>query len=330
MREEITALQTFKSKHGPALSRLSDSLLKLASGAVIGSVVTAGLYTGAIEPAKFFKTPGVGHGEIIKAATSPVIKTDGDLNYAVEAPLVQPETANTDDLLKSKPSARMKLDIDLDPVEPKRQETFLLDSTTMNLADSVNDRANDELDAINVIRKAIEEGEGFADPMIKGSAKADAIAAALDLALVPKDMNAAQYDNHIFRIASGLPKTLVFNEIVETLNWKRQTVRDAIDVTNQLADAIRVEDPGKVYMFMDKLTEIMDNYEVATKMERAADAVVDKLESQSSSDLSEQEGSLEVPTYRDVKADAMERLRDHFGTTVSKPAASISATSLSL
>jgi hypothetical protein len=194
----------------------------------------------------------------------------------------------------------------------------------MTLADAVNDRANDELDAINIIRKAIDEADGFADPMIKGSAKADAIAAALDMALVSKDINAAQYDNHVFRIASGLPKTLVFNEIVETLNWKRQTVRNAIDVTNQLADAMRAEDPGQIYMFVDKLSEIMDNYEVATKIERAADAMADKLESQSSAAPSQQEGSLVVPTYRDVKANLVEKLRDHFGQAGSKPTISLS------
>jgi hypothetical protein len=324
MREEVTELQKFKSKHGQALSQLSNTLLKLTSGAILGSVFTAGVYTGAIEPAKFFKTPAIGQGEMVKAAVGPIIKTDGDLNYAIEAPLVQPHTASTGDLLKSKPSARMKLDLDLDPVEPAHEQVFLLDSTTMTLADAVNDRANDELAAINVIRKAIEEADGFADPMIKGSAKADAIAAALDMALVAKDMNAAQYDNHVFRIASGLPKTLVFNDIVETLNWKRQTVRNAIDITNQLADAMRAEDDGKIYMFVDKLTEIMDNYEVATKIERAADAIAEKLESQSSAAPSTQEGSLEVPTYRDVKSDPMEKLRDHFGTATAKPARSMS------
>ncbi|MBY3433449.1 hypothetical protein HFN89_04745 [Rhizobium laguerreae] len=313
MREQVTELQKLKLKHGETLSRLTNGLVKYATGAIVGSVVTAGFYSGAIDPAKFLMTPAIGQGEIIKVNTA--IGEDPSAG-----PLIKSRTSDANDLTRPTPISGkrpLKLDLDLDSALPE-QKVFLLDASTMELADAVNDRANDELNAINVIRKAIDEADGFSDPMIKGSAKADAIVDALDLARVSKNMEAAAYDDHVFKIASGLPRTFLFNEIVETLNWKRQTVRNAIDVTTQLADAMRAENDASTLVLLVKLTGIMDNYEMATKIERTADALTKELESQSSDAPAPQDGTA-VPGLRGASADPMEKLKGHFGTAVAAP-----------
>lgn len=301
----MTALDGLKQRHGGAFSRFTASLGRVVGGAIIGSVVTAGLYTGAIEPSKFLTTPAIGQGEIVKANTA---NTDDLLKKPTTT-----EASSLDDLfgdLPVKGKVRPKK-LDIDPDLFEEEKVFLVDASNMVLADSINDRANDELDAINVIRKAVEQGEGFQDDSIKGEVKADAIIAALDLAKVAKDMDTVAYDNHVFKLSSALPRSVVFTEIVETLNWKRKTVRNAVDVTTQLADAIRSEDTEASMLLMESLTEIMDNYEMATTIEKTAEKLAEGLESPTAEQSPSLDAGALAPSLRNTSG-PMDSLRDHF------------------
>ncbi|MCS4089490.1 hypothetical protein [Rhizobium sp. BK176] len=332
MREEVTALQTFKSKHGPALSKFTNGLMRFTSGAILGSVVTAGVYTGAIEPAKFFKHPAIGQGEIVKAAVAPTIQTDGNLNFFGGEPPVQPQTANTDEIPKTGAAAtaksKMKLDLDLDPAspfaeQPKRQ-VLELDPYTEETFDLINTRANDELDGIAAILKTVDENERFSDDTIKGSAKSEAVLAMLDLARVAKNPGVAQYDDHVFKVAKGLPNTTTFNDIVETLNWKRETVRNAIDLTTKMAWAMSRDDAETADVLIAELSDLMDKYEMATTVEKATEKLVDALSNSVEDNTPKSlEPSLGVPDARDVSAGPLDRLRGHVGSTPSRSSVSL-------
>ncbi|MCV9965065.1 hypothetical protein OIU34_24515 [Pararhizobium sp. BT-229] len=313
----MTALDGLKQRHGGAFSRLTADLGRIVGGALVGSVVTAGVYTGAIQPSKFVDMVPFGKGAVVSSLTvSTAVRDNGAAVLGVSGELPK--------LSDGRPK---KLDIDQDLFE--EEKVLFVDASTLILADSINDRANDELDAINLIRKAIDEGEGFQDDRIKGEVKADAIIEALSLARVAKDMDAVAYDNHVFKLASGLPRTVVFTEIVETLNWKRQTVRNAVDITTQLADAIRTEDAEAGVLLMQNLTEIMANYEMATTIEKTAEKLAEELESQTGDSAPSLGGSiLSVPSLRDAAA-PLENLRNHFDS-VSSPAKAIAAKGVSL
>lgn len=310
----MTALDGLKQRHGGAFPRFTAGLGRIVGGAIIGSVVTAGLYTGAIEPSKFLTTPAIGQGEIVKANTA---NTDDLLKKPTTT-----EASSLDDLfgdLPVKGKVRPKK-LDIEPDLFEEEKVFLVDASNMVLADSINDRANDELDAINVIRKAVEQGEGFQDDSIKGEVKADAIIAALDLAKVAKDMDTVAYDNHVFKLSSALPRSVVFTEIVETLNWKRKTVRNAVDVTTQLADAIRSEDTEASMLLMESLTEIMDNYEMATTIEKTAEKLAEGLESPTAEPSPSLDAGALAPSLRNTSG-PMDSLRDHLtrqGSVVSR------------
>lgn len=313
----MTALGKLKQRQGSAFSQITSGLVRIMGGAIIGSVVTAGVYTGAIQPSKFIDMVPFGTGEVGSGLTvSTAIRDDGSAVLGVSGELPK--------LSDKRPK---KLDIDQDLFE--EEKVFFVDASTMILADSINDRANDELDAINLIRKAVEEGEAFQDDRIKGEAKADAILDALNFARVAKDMDAVAYDNHVFELASGLPRTVVFTEIVETLNWKRQTVRNAVDVTTQLAEAIRTEDADAGILLMQNLTEIMANYELATTIEKTAEKLAEELENQTGDTGSSLGGSiLSAPSLRDAAA-PLENLRNHFDS-VSSPAKAMATKGMSL
>lgn len=302
----MTALDGLKQRHGGAFPRFTAGLGRIVGGAIIGSVVTAGLYTGAIEPSKFLTTPVIGQGEIVKAHSA---STDDLLKKPSSK---SAEASSLDDLLGALPEkGKVKpKKFDLDPDLFEEEKVFLVDASTMLLTDSINDRANDELDAINVIRKAIEQGEGFQDDSIKGEVKADAIIAALDLAKVAKDMDTVAYDNHVFKLSSALPSSVVFTEIVETLNWKRKTVRNAVDVTIQLADAIRSEDAEASMSLIESLTEIMDNYELATTIERTAEKLAEGLERPTAEPSPSLDAGALAPSLRNTSG-PIDSLRDH-------------------
>ena len=302
----MTALDKLKHRHGSAFSQFTSGLVRTVGGAIIGSVVTAGLYTGAIQPSKFIDMVPFSKGKAVSGLTvSTASRDDGAAVLGVSGELPK--------LSDRRPK---KLDIDQDLFA--EEKVLFVDASTMILADSINDRANDELDAINLIRKAVDEGEAFRDDRIKGEAKADAILDALNLARVAKDMDTVAYDDHVFKIASGLPRTVIFTEIVETLNWKRQTVRNAMDVTTQLADAIRTEDAETGVVLMQELTEIMANYEMATTIEKAAEKLAKELENQTGDAGPSLGGSiLSVPSLREAAA-PLENLRNHFDS-VSSP-----------
>ncbi|MCZ7861271.1 hypothetical protein O9X98_07595 [Agrobacterium salinitolerans] len=313
----MTALDKLKQKHSSAFSQFTSNLARTVGGAILGSVVTAGVYTGAIQPSKFMDMMPFGKGEVVNGLTvSTAIKDNGAAVLGVAGDL-------------PKPSDGRPKKIDLGPDFFEEEKVFFVDASTMILADSINDRANDELDAINLIRKAIEEGEGFQDDRIKGEVKAEAILDALNLARVAKDMDTVAYDDHVFKVASGLPRTVMFTEIVETLNWKRQTVRNAMDVTTQLADAIRTEDADTGAVLMQELTEIMANYEMATDLEKAAEKLAKELEKQTGDNAPSSGGSiLTVPSLRDAAA-PLENLRKHFDA-VSSPTGATASKSVAL
>jgi hypothetical protein len=309
MTERATELQEFNKRHGDALARFASGLVKITGGAIIGSVVTAGVYTGVIDPSKLLTSTEFKQSEI-----------------------VQPHTANIEDLVKNsvpksneetklfdlfgKPSSQdraksAKLDIDPDLLGNDR--VLIIDASTMTLANSINARANDELEAINVIRKAIEQGEAFQDEKIPGEKKADAIIEALDFAKVAKEFHTASYDSHVFELSSSLPRSIVFTEIVETLNWKRDAVRNAVDATTQLADAIRSEDVEASITLLERLSDIMDNYEMATAVEKAASELSERLEREASESApsSLDAGSL-APSMREASVESIDKLREHF------------------
>jgi hypothetical protein len=300
MSKDTTELQSFTEKHGAALSKLTAGLAKCAGGALIGSVVTVGIYSGAIEPSKVFGTSVIEQGDVFTARSA------------------QPPTRLLPSDGNSIP-AKNKLHIDLDPVTSASTrsdpELFELDASTADLFDMINDRANDELDALNVIRKALDGVEGFSDDRIKGSAKADTIIAGLNLARVAKNMDAVEYDNRAFKIAKGLPKTMVFNDIVETLNWKRETVRTAIDVTTRIADAMRAEDTETADVLFTQLTEIMENYEMATTIERTADKMIEAMGKQIDGTAPENTSpATDAQGKRDVSTGPLDRLGEHLRT----------------
>lgn len=318
MSEKATELQKFQRKHGDTLSRLANGLVKYAKGAIVGSVVTAGLYSGAIQPAKFFTTSG--HGAVVRANTA--IRDDQPIGQLI----VPPDTTGTADLLNDRsPTASTmpkKLDVDLDPVTPTvdqpQPHVLELDASNQVTFNLINRRANEELDAINIIRKAVDQGEGFSDDMIKGSAKADAVIAALDLARVAKNPGAVHYDDYVFRVAKDLPKTTTFTDIVETLNWKRETVRTAIDLTTKMALAMRQEDNESADALFVELSNLMDNYEMATQVEKITEKLVDALESHVEDSLPDSsDPTLTVPGARDVSTGPLDRLRGHLGAASS-------------
>ena len=196
---------------------------------------------------------------------------------------------------------------------------LFFDASNIHLVDAINDRANDELAAISLIKKAIDEGDGFQNDSIKGEVKADAIIEALAYAKVSKDVEAAAYDDHVFKLASGLPRTMIFNEIVENLNWKRQTVRNAANVTAQLAESIRSEDVDASITLMQTLAEIMDNYEMATAVEKSAEKLVEELENQTRDAAPPLDAGALAPSLRNASADPMDKLLDHFATIQAPP-----------
>jgi hypothetical protein len=299
----MTALDKLKKRHS-SFSNMTAGLGRIVSGAIIGSVVTSGIYTGVIQPSKIMDLIPFGKSEV---ATVPSVNVSNvqitDSSKVASWTLQDQEAAAK--------ASGLNIDPDFFKVEPK--EVFLVDASNMTLADAINDRANDQLDGMNLIRKAIEEGAAFHDDRIKGEVKADIILDALNFAMIAEDMDTVAYDNHVFKLARGLPPTIVFNEIVETLNWKRQMVRDAADATVQIADAIRSDDTEAGIATMQSLDDIMANFETATAIEKAAEKLADELEKRTGDRAPSPDASvLSVPSLREALARPTENLRNHF------------------
>lgn len=312
MREETSELQKFKDRN-PSWGEIFGALATKAKPYAIGAVLGAGGLVAAVvasAPAPSDAAPVV----LAQAEKSPLAQamTPPVLEPGYQTPLsLSQETSPVLAEQPDRPGSHTpkKLDIDLDNIP--EAEVFEINAKTMALADVIDDRATSELDAINVIRKALETGDAFADPTVSGEKKADVIRQALELAKQSGNTSAFEYDNHVFKIAHSLPKTAVLNEAVETLNWKRDQVRSSISATEGMIAGYASGDMEKVMDNLVELTELMENYEFATAPEKMIEALTDELESKTDQPAPNEDAGSLAPKFRDVSA-PIGKLNGHF------------------
>lgn len=288
----MTALENFKKTNSTMFYAATKYLLPYVAGGIVGSVITSGIYTGAIQPSKFFAAPSNSNqSEIVEATTN-------ESRYSIEEEFAADEP-----------------DIENEEKAYADGATFYVDSDSLVLADSINDRADEELKGFNAIRKIFEQGDVFDDLETTGHDKADIVIEALNFIRTAEDKDVATYDDYIFKLADTLPKTAAFNEIVEYLNWKRTMISNAVDIVIELAAALRRDDPKDGLDLVTRLTDLMDNYELASAVERGDTDTSEQLDRHAGQGFSSS-----LPKLWDTTVG--ERLRSHYSAT-SAPASAM-------
>lgn len=294
----MTRLEKFKQKNGAALKSFTQGLYPFAAGVIVATVIGAGVPGGTLST-----------GFVKELQES-----------AVDAEASAP-AQTADNHLRTGP-----LKLDLGPVAPR--QVFEMDLENMLELAAIDARADDELGELNAIRHAVTDGEAFQSGIVDGDAKADAIDAALSFALVAKDMDTVQYDNHLFTVSKSLPQTSEFKEVVDLLNWKRSTIDKAQALTHNLSRAVRDDDADLAGILLSDLNELFENYEFVTDLNKTRDEILSRLKNGANEDSTATDELPATESLRSASLKAAGAIREHLSSAQRRPAITMSLSAI--